>query len=294
VTAAAEVQVVEVAEALELWPEGVPDPDPGNPIEETVRDGDAVVVRNVSRPSLTPYLPEPSAATGTAVVVAPGGGFHFLAWDYEGEEVAKRLAERGVAAFLLKYRVADTGPTVESFREVMAELMQRLITEALAGGVVIEELATDVQRRATADAQEAVRLVRRRASDWGVDTARVGFLGFSAGAYLATEVALAADADARPSFVSPIYGGKPPALVPDDAPPLFAALAADDLLVRRKALETVQAWMEAGRPVELHLFDRGGHGFGARTQGLPSDRWLDHLVTWMQTAGFLPQGTAAC
>jgi acetyl esterase/lipase len=272
----------------------VPDSAEDASPEEELRDADAVIVRNVSRPTLTPYLPAPGSATGTAVIVAPGGGFHFLAWDYEGVEVAKRLAERGIAAFLLKYRVADTGPTQESYRAVMGELMQRLISEALAGGVVIDELATDVQKRATADAEQAVQLVRQRAGEWGLDRARVGFLGFSAGAYLATELAVSDDLDSRPSFVAPIYGGKPPAAVPQDAPPLFAALAADDLLVRRKAVDTARAWMEAGRPVELHLFERGGHGFGARTLGLPSDRWMDHLVAWMQSGGFLPEGGMQC
>jgi acetyl esterase/lipase len=283
-----------VHEPLDLWPTGVPDPAESTSVEQELRDGDTVIVRNVSRPTLTPFLPDPADATGTAVVVAPGGGFHFLAWDYEGVEVAKRLAAQGIAAFLLKYRVADTGPTEESYRGVMSELMQRLIAEALGGGVVIETLAPDVQKRATADAEQAVRMVRQRADDWGVDPARVGFLGFSAGAYLATELAVTGDVEARPSFVAPIYGGKPPTTVPEDAPPLFAALAADDLLVRRKAVETAQAWMEAGRPVELHLLERGGHGFGTRTLGLPSDRWTDHLVAWLRSGGFLPEGSAQC
>ena len=283
-----------MTEPLDLWPSGVPDGVEGTSAEEELRDGDSLIVRNVTRPTLTPYLPDTSLATGTAVIVAPGGGFHFLAWDHEGTQVAKLLASRGIAAFLLKYRVANTGPAREDFRAAVDLLMQRLISEALAGGVVIEELATETQKRATADAEQAVRLVRQRAEEWNLDPARLGFLGFSAGAYLATEVAVSDDPDARPSFVAPIYGGKPPVTVPPDAPSLFAALAADDLLVRRKAVDTARAWMEAGRPVELHLFERGGHGFGARTLGLPSDRWMDHLVAWLQSGGFLPAESTQC
>jgi acetyl esterase/lipase len=151
-----------------------------------------------------------------------------------------------------------------------------------------------VQHRATADAIEAVRLVRQRSALWGVQQDRVGFLGFSAGAFLATEIAVHSDSGARPSFAAAIYGGKPPSVVPVDAPPLFAALAADDLLVRRAAVDTARAWMEAGRPVELHLFEQGGHGFGMRSLGLPSDRWTDHLGAWMQSRGLLPGRDATC
>jgi acetyl esterase/lipase len=284
---------VQVLEPLDLWPAGVPDPVLDPYAEQEVTDGDSVIVRNVSRPTLTPYLPHPSNATGTAVVVAPGGGFHFLAWDYEGVMVAEHLAAQGVAAFLLKYRVADTGPTEERYRVVMGELMQRLLSEALAGGVDMD-MSGAVQHRATADAIEAVRLVRQRSALWGVQQDRVGFLGFSAGAFLATEIAVHPDSDARPAFAAAIYGGKPPSVVPEDAPPLFAALAADDLLVRRAAVDTARAWMEAGRPVELHLFEQGGHGFGMRSLGLPSDRWTDHLGAWMQSRGLLPERDATC
>lgn len=282
-----------VLDELDLWPAGAPDPVGDAHDEQLLRDGDSLIVRNVSSPTLTPYLPDPSHATGTAVIVAPGGGFHFLAWDNEGVDVAERLAAQGIVAFLLKYRVADTGPTEESYRAAMGGVMQRLLAEAFAGGVDMD-MSDPVQRRATADARQAVRLVRQGSAKWGVPQDRVGFLGFSAGAFLATEIAAAGDPETRPSFVGAIYGGRPPSVVPESAPPLFAALAADDLLVRRGAVDTARAWMEAGRPVELHLFERGGHGFGVRALGLPSDRWMDHLVSWMQTRGLLPEGDATC
>jgi acetyl esterase/lipase len=265
-----------------LWPAGAPGSEHDERAEEQLEEGDAVLIRNVVRPSLTPFLPDPERANGTAVVVAPGGGYHFLAWDYEGTEVARWLAERGVTAFLLKYRLADTGPTAETYRVAMGAVMQRLIGEALEGGVVIEALVPPVQRQARADAAQALRFVRESANEWGIEPTRVGFLGFSAGAFLASAVALSDDAAVRPDFVGCVYGGSA-GEVPPWAPPMFAAVAADDLMCRRTTVETASKWMEAGRPVELHLYERGGHGFGTRSLGLPSDGWLSSFGEWMHT-----------
>jgi acetyl esterase/lipase len=250
--------------------------------------GDDRAVRNVVVPTLTPYLPHPDLANGTAVIVAPGGGFHFLSWDNEGTRIAEWLVDRGVTAFVLKYRLADTGSTDESYKASMEALMQRLISQALQGGEFdLDSLVPDVRALAYADGQEAVRLVRRRAGEWGIDQAKVGFLGFSAGAFVSTAVALSEDPAARPDFVAPIYGGAVPGSVPADAPPLFAVVAGDDLLCREHTLRTVQAWLAAGRPAELHLYESGGHGFGATKLGLPVDGWLDRLAEWMQARGLL-------
>ena len=276
-----------MSDVLTLWPEGPPDALETAGPESVLRQADGVIVRNVVSPSLTPYLPEPGTATGSAVVVAPGGGFHFLAWDYEGTAVAEWFAARGVAAFLLKYRLADTGPTEESYARAMDTLMQRLIAEALEqGGVDTAALVPAVRRRAYADGEQAVREVRARAAGLGIDPTRVGFVGFSAGAFVAVATALSDDATARPDFVAAVYGGEAPARVPETAPPLFAVVAADDALCRRTCIDTARAWVESGRPAELHVYERGGHGFGARRLGLPVDGWLDRLAEWMPVAGF--------
>ena len=271
---------------IDLWSQATPWAD-GSRSEEEMWDGDALLVRNVVRPSITPYLPDASVANGTAVIVAPGGGFHFLAWDYEGTDVAEWLAARGVAAFLLKYRLADTGPTPESFRTTMDAVMQRLIGEALGqGGVDVDNMAPEI-RRATEDGEQAVRVVRGRASEWHVDPGRIGFLGFSAGAFVATGTALSVEPAARPDFVAAIYGGQVAEPVPEWAPPLFAVVTADDALCRRTTIDTARAWVEAGRPAELHVYERGGHGFGARKLGLPVDGWMERLADWMHSGGYL-------
>jgi acetyl esterase/lipase len=280
----------EVLVTLEIpvWPGAAPGSERDQRTEDVLVQPDAVLVRNVVRPSLTPYLPDRELSNGTGVIVAPGGGFHFLAWDYEGTAVAEWLAAKGVTAFVLKYRLADTGPTAETFAATMEPVMKRLIDDALNHGAVdIDALVPEVRQFAYADGKEAVRLVRRRAAEWSVDPTRIGFLGFSAGAFVAAEAGVADDPVARPDFVAPIYGGQLAGAVPENAPPLFAVVAADDLLLRRTCIGMANAWLEAGRPTELHVYEQGGHGFGARKLGLPVDGWMDRLSEWMQARGLL-------
>ena len=245
------------------------------------------VVRNVVVPTLTPFLPDPVLANGTAVVVAPGGGFAFLSWDNEGEPVAEWLAQRGVAAFVLKYRVANTGETDDEFKTAMAALAAGL----MAGGKrreVLQLLDAEVTQLARADGAQAVRVLRARASEFGFHPNAIGFLGFSAGAFVATAAALDEDSAGRPDFVAAIYGGAPLGPVVEATPPLFSLVAADDALCFDTTLKTFQAWQAAGRPAELHVYDQGGHGFGTHKLGLPVDTWLDRLGDWMHAHGYLP------
>ena len=244
-------------------------------------------VRNVVVPTLTPVLPDPALENGTAVIVAPGGGFTYLAWDHEGMSVAEWLAQRGVAAFVLKYRVADTGETDEDFAAAMAALFARLIPDGRPRPVDLDTLS-EVRQLAFADGAQAMRVLRGRASEFGFKPDAVGFVGFSAGAFVATSVALHEDSGVRPDFVAPIYGGAPFAPVGAGTPPLFSVVAADDTLCFDTTLETFRAWQAAGRPAELHVYDQGGHGFGTTKHGLPSDSWLDRLGDWMHAHGYLP------
>jgi acetyl esterase/lipase len=272
-----------------LWPGTAPGSEGATHREAShVDDTGGVVLRNVVEPSLTPVLPDPSLANGSAVIVAPGGGFHMLSWDNEGTRFAERFAQCGVAAFVLRYRLADTGETQDEFVQLMTALAASWMTPDGILPIDVDALVPEVQELAFADGRAAVRLVRDRASEWGVDPAKVGFLGFSAGAFVATAVAVSDDPADRPDFVAPIYGGAAPVAVPADAPPLFAMVAADDGLCRDTCMATASAWMGAGRPAELHVYERGGHGFGASKLGLPVDGWFERFTEWMQSHGFVP------
>lgn len=237
-------------------------------------------VRNVSAPTLTPVLPIPGKGTGVAVVVAPGGAFRALSVTNEGMAVARWLADRGIAAFVLKYRLEPTPADPAEYEALIHEFQQRFA----AGRITAADLA--VPREALADGQAAVRLVRARASEWDIDPARVGFMGFSAGAMTAVAVATESSPDARPDFIVPIYPAMLPVSVPADAPPMFLSLASDDPLFGGQGYGLVESWKAAGNAVEFHLFERGGHGFGMRHQDLTSDRWPRVLQEWLHMHGW--------
>lgn len=246
-----------------------------------------VVVRNVVEPTLTPYLPDPSVANGTGVIVAPGGGFVFLSWENEGTAVAEWLAERGVAAFVLKYRLRYSGETDAEYARAITDLFAYLIPDGVPRPVDPDTLATDVKPLSFADGAQAVRTLRTRSAEFGIHEGDLGFIGFSAGAFVGSAVALDPDAASRPDFVGLIYGGAPFGAVTPHTPPLFSVVAADDVLCFDTTLNTFQAWQAAGRPAELHVYDRGGHGFGAAKGDLPANSWLDRLEDWMRTHGYL-------
>lgn len=235
------------------------------------------VVRNVTVRTLTPYLPHRSKASGAAVVVAPGGAFMMLAIDAEGKMVARWLAERGIAAFVLKYRVEPTPPDQAGFLRAMGARMAAAATSDRAAG------APPTFQSAVDDGIAAMRMVRARAAQWGVDPKRVGMIGFSAGAMSALSVTMAGQPDARPDFVGLIYGPMFPARVPANAPPLFAAIAADDGLFGRNGFGLIESWRQAGGSVEFHLYHAGDHGFGMRDIGTTAALWPEQFVAWMKS-----------
>lgn len=238
-------------------------------------------IRNISRPALIPVLPDPAKATGTAVIVAPGGGFTALMIDNEGYAVARWLAERGIAAFVLKYRLNLTPADPAVYRQTLIQQLSGLANDRIKSSLATPAFALQ-------DAQDAVRTVRQRAGEWGVNPQRIGFIGFSAGALTTMSVGLTPDKDARPDFIGPIYGSMERQVVPADAPPMFAALAADDALFGKSDLGLISAWREAKRPYELHIYERGGHGFGMRQQGATSDLWIEQFLAWMQARKLVP------
>lgn len=245
------------AESLPIWPH-----DPAPSREETrIGPGDAVRrISNVTRPTLDPVLPPPAQANGAALIVLPGGGFRHLAIDKEGYDVARWLNTLGVAGFVVRYRVSDAAAARE-----------------------------EAKRNGVADTREAIRIVRAHAAQWKLDPKRIGVIGFSAGGYHAAAASLKFTPENRPDFAACIYPAAPEDLkYSADAPPMFLAHADDDRLAPKdNSVRIYQALKEAKVPAELHIFSRGGHGFGMVKSGTPTDRWTDRFQEWMQDSGLL-------
>jgi len=243
--------------------------------------------RNVTVATLTPFLPDASKATGAAVIVAPGGGFRTLSMENEGSNVARALAERGVAAFVLKYRLNQTPADLDEFAK--APMGSRPPGAAVGTRPATRPSPTEMAARIgpqIADANAAFALVRANAAKWHVDPDRIGMIGFSAGAMLTmtTEYAVS---DAKPAFLGDIYGPMGTVDVPADAPPLFVAVAADDPLFGGAGFGIVESWHKAGRPVEFHFYEQGGHGFGMYPKETTSTGWFPAFVSWLRMHGYL-------
>jgi acetyl esterase/lipase len=239
-------------------------------------------VRNVTRPTLTPFLPKKGTGNGAAVLVIPGGGFQFVSISNEGWPIAQWLADRGVAAFVLKYRTEKTPDSEAEFQKAMMARFQA----PRADTPPAPEMNAAVEIART-DAQTALRLIRSNATKWGVDSKRVGMLGFSAGAMTTMATTLANAPDARPDFIAPIYGMMLPVPPPSNPQPMFAALASDDPLFNKQGFGLVESWQKAGGSIEFHYFSGGSHGFGSHKNGTTSDMWFDEYMAWMKAKGLL-------
>jgi acetyl esterase/lipase len=242
-------------------------------------------VRNVPQASITPFLPDPAKATGAAMIVAPGGGTVVLSMEREGYSVARWLNQRGIAAFVLKYRLVPTPADSQAFLTTL----KRLVPPYDQGPPVISgKQASDEEAATLQDGVDAVRYLRRHASEFRISADRIGFMGFSAGAYTTLGVALKAHAESRPNLVAAIYGSMPYGLtVRSTTSPAFIVAATDDPQVPvMEALKTYTAWRQANIPVELHVFQSGGHGFGALPRHRGSDQWLDLFDRWLRENRF--------
>ncbi len=231
--------------------------------------------RNVTIATLRPFLPDPSKASGAAVIVAPGGGFRALSMENEGWNVARALADKGVAAFVLKYRLNQTPADLNEFARPVAPPTRRSSPNAMFAGISIQ----------IADANAAFALIRANATKWHVDPDRIGMIGFSAGAALTMACTLN-DKEAKPAFIGNIYGPLSAVKVPVDAPPLFAAVASDDPFFSRN-FGLIESWRRANRPVEFHYYEQGGHGFGMYPKETTSTGWFDAYVSWLRMHGLL-------
>lgn len=257
-------------QVIHLWPNGAPGFEKLKDIPERAH---SYWVRDVNNPSITVFRPDPAKSNGCAVVVAPGGGFRELVFDAEGKQVADYLNPLGVTVFVLKYRL----PNAPHSPYTLANVHQ--------------------------DAFRAMRLVRSRAAEFGVDPHRIGFLGFSAGGQIATMLAFSPGAgkpkspdpidraDARPDFVMMVYpGGGVPKVVPPYAPPAFLLAADDDEYGCDKvALAIYEKYREAGISVEAHFIAQGKHAFnmGNRSRFLAIRHWPDRMADWLADRGFL-------
>jgi len=253
------------AQTVNVWPGAAPGSERWTQKERAIENTPVgTVIFNVVTPTLTAYLPERSKATGTGVIIAPGGAFVALAIDLEGTTVARSLQERGVAAFVLKYRIVERG------------------------GDGIPQMDMDTAGRyGIADGLQAIKVVRQHATAWGVSPDRIGFMGFSAGAMVTSGTVLQPDSGARPSFAAMIYGGPfgvMPA-IPAKLPPLFLVWAQDDPVARDLIVKFHDALEHAGQRPEVHIYSAGGHGFGLKKQGTTSDHWIDDFYNWLNAQG---------
>jgi acetyl esterase/lipase len=252
-------------------------------VRDKLTSGETMIY-DVSEPTLEMFRPAPERANGTAVIVAPGGGFVALGYTFGGTDVAQALAKRGVTAFVLKYRTIRSGGGPMRMPDVHMKEMELVMARA-KNSTPVEMPPFAGEPHAIEDGARAMAIVRQRASEWGVDPHRIGFIGFSAGAYLAADLAIG-DVASRPDFVGLIYGGlRTP--VPAGAPPAFIAGAADDEYQPFDPILLYTAWRQAGAAAELHLYERGGHGFDLHPQGTTSDHWFDEFMWWMQSCGLM-------
>lgn len=239
------------------------------------------MARNITTATLTPFFPKPGTANGTTVIVAPGGGFRWLSMGNEGWEVAEALAAKGITAFVLKYRLHPTPPSLQDFsdwmnkpRNIPAPPKDSTKTPATNNAMQID-LSNQLQ-----DAEAAYDMIIKRAKEWGVDTSKIGMIGFSAGAGLTMHATLNSK-KMKLAFIGPIYGGMGPVDVPKNAPPMFCAIATDDFLFRGQ-FGVIESWFKAGIPVELHLYQNGGHGFGLGNPNRTSNKWFDSFIYWLE------------
>lgn len=270
----AALQAADPPASIVLWPNGAPGSEGKNTPEivQTSASGEQRV-SNIHQPSITPYLPAKDKASGAAVIVAPGGGHKMLCTTHEGSNVAEWLAAHGIAAFMLKYRLAEEPGSTYT-----------------------------VDRDAVGDMHRAIRLIRSRASEWGINPAAVGVMGFSAGGEVCAISSMNFDKgnpvavepldrlSDRPDFQALIYPGRTVRIVPfKDSPPAFLAASANDRKdISEGLLKVYLDFKTAAVPVELHLYSSGDHGFGLRAGGAaPVNAWIDRFYEWLQDRKFL-------
>ncbi len=266
---------------IPLYTGAAPGSENWNWEEKQIKVDIGTIVMDVSHPSLTAYVP--ANPNGTAVIIAPGGAFHVLAFDLEGTEVAKRLNAKGITAFVLKYRVVHNDPAHPE--NSIGTLM------ATKNFKKLDSLNAPVVPLAMQDGLTAVKYVRQHAAEYKLDPNKIGFMGFSAGGTVTMSVVYSATDENRPNFVAPIYayeGAIIGSTVPSVKTPIFIAAASDDDLgLATHSVHIYLKWLAANQPAELHMYEQGKHGFGMKQQNLPVDTWIDRFTDWLAMHGLI-------
>jgi len=235
------------------------------------------VVTNVAKPTLTVYKPSAEKRNGTSVIICPGGGLYALSIESEGSQVAEWLSDKGVTAFVLKYRLVPTGEDGTS--------------EIMTDGEQVGIKASKVLPLATSDALHAIDYVRKNATEYNIATDQIGIMGFSAGGAVTMNATYNYTEANRPDFIAPVYAWMDvvhATPMPADAPPIFVACASDDpLRLAPASVKLYNEWLAGGKKAELHMYAKGGHGFGMRKQNLPSDKWIEHFGAWLAGEGMM-------
>lgn len=251
--------------------------------KEISPSADNRILFNISEPELLHYPAPEEKASGTSIIVAPGGAFHIASIDNEGIRIAEWLNGLGISAFVLKYRLVKSEN--DNPLETLGPLMQNKDK--------LDSINAPVVEMAKNDGIAAMKYVRSNAADLKIDPCKIGFMGFSAGGTVTMSVALSATEELKPDFLAPIYLYRKAVLgsqMPEKTTPIFIAVASDDELeFMPHSLSLYQDWYAAGHPSELHVYEKGGHGFGFANKGTSSDQWTADFENWLKVRGLIPK-----
>ncbi len=268
------VSIAHAQQVIPLYPGKAPGSENWTWKERDIDGG--VTKMDVTEPTLTAFLP--ANPNGIAVIIAPGGAFHFLAFKDEGIAVAKRLNEKGIMAFVLKYRLVHEDPA----HPYLAKMFSGTFENATR---IMDSTSAPVLPLMLQDGLTAVKFVRENAAKYKIDPTKIGFMGFSAGGTVTMSVVCNATDESRPNFAAPIYGYEPLVIrgeVPTARTPLFVCAASDDVGVQpSNSIQFYSRWLEAKQPVELHMYAKGGHGFHTKKQNLAVDTWFERFFDWL-------------
>jgi acetyl esterase/lipase len=274
---------IKAQQVIQLYPGKAPGSETWNWTEKIAEKNawNTTLVYNVTSPSLTVYKPSAEKANGTAIIIAPGGGFQALSINSEGIDVAKWAVEKGITAFVLKYRL-NKSETEDPASEFMKGMSNPAIGKRVNDTII---------PMCIADGRKAIEYVRANAKTYGLDPNKIGIIGFSAGGTVTLGATLGYNASSKPNFSAPIYPYSTyfkDIKVPTDAPPMFICVATDDSFgFAPSSANLYNTWVNAKKGAELHIFSKGGHGFGMNKQNLPSDKWIELFGDWMVQIGMM-------